>query len=314
MKIRATLLARIRAFFEHNGVLEVDTPALSRFGTTDPAIESFRSQYRGPGGAGGVPLYLQTSPEFFMKRLLAAGCGPIYQLAHVFRNGELGRRHNPEFMMLEWYRPGLDHHALMDEVDALLAFVLRDFLDYRPARRISYRQWFVEETGLDPWSDSLAAFRDFAEQRLGSVPDNMSDHDLDPWLDLLVTHWLEARSDDEGLFVFDYPPSQAALARISGDSTRVAERFELFLQNVELANGFNELLDAEQQSQRFEDENRARAVSGQVAVDCDQHLLTAMRSGLPACAGVSIGVDRLVMLAAGVTELAAAVPFCFQRA
>jgi lysyl-tRNA synthetase class 2 len=314
MKIRATLLARIRAFFERNGVLEVDTPALSRFGATDPAIESFRSQYRGPGGAGGVPLYLQTSPEFFMKRLLAAGCGPIYQLAHVFRNGELGRRHNPEFMMLEWYRPGLDHHALMDEVDALLAFVLRDFLDYRPARRISYRQWFVEETGLDPWSDSLAAFRDFAEQRLGSVPDNMSNDDLDTWLDLLVTHWLEAGSGDEGLFVFDYPPSQAALARIRDDSTRVAERFELFLQGLELANGFNELLDAEQQSRRFEDENRARAVSGQVAVDCDQHLLAAMRSGLPPCAGVSIGIDRLVMLAAGVSELAAAVPFSFQRA
>jgi lysyl-tRNA synthetase class 2 len=314
MKIRATLLARIRTFFEDNGVLEVDTPALSRFGATDPAIESFRSQYRGPGGAGGVPLYLQTSPEFFMKRLLAAGCGSIYQLAHVFRNGEFGRRHNPEFMMLEWYRPGLDHHALMDEVDALLAFVLRDFLDYRPVRRISYRQWFVEETGLDPWSDSLADFRTFAEQRLGSVPDSMSDDDLDTWLDLLVTHWLEARSRDDGLFVFDYPPSQAALARIRDDATRVAERFELFIHGLELANGFNELLDAEQQSQRFKDENRARAESGQVTVDCDQHLLAAMRSGLPPCAGVSIGVDRLVMLAAGVSELAAAVPFCFQRA
>jgi lysyl-tRNA synthetase class 2 len=313
MKIRATLLARIRAFFEHNGVLEVDTPALSRFGATDPAIESFRSQYRGPGAASGVPLYLQTSPEFFMKRLLAAGCGPIYQLAHVFRNGELGRRHNPEFMMLEWYRPGLDHHALMDEVDALLEFVLRGFLDYQPTRRISYRQWFVEETGLDPWSDGVAAFRNFAEQRLGSVPDNMNDDDLDTWLDLLVTHWLEARIGDEGLFVFDYPPTQAALARIREDSTTVAERFELFLHGLELANGFNELLDAEQQSQRFENENRARAVSGQVTVDYDEYLVAALRSGLPACAGVSIGVDRLVMLAAGLSELGAAMPFCFQR-
>jgi lysyl-tRNA synthetase class 2 len=313
MKIRAMLLARIRSFFEDNGVMEVDTPVLSRFGTTDPAIESFCCEYRGPGAGDGVALYLHTSPEFFMKRLLAAGCGPIYQLAHVFRNGELGRRHNPEFMMLEWYRPGIDYHALMDEVDALLEFVLQGFFNYRPGRRISYRQWFLEVTGLDPWSDSVAAFRNFAQQRLGSVPGSMRDDDLDAWLDLLVTHWLEERLGDEALFVVDYPPSQAALARTREKPIKVAERFELFLHGLELANGFNELVDAEQQEQRFQNENRIRSETGQDPVAFDENLVAALRSGLPPCAGVSIGFDRLVMLVAGVSKLDAALPFAFQR-
>ena len=313
MKIRATLLARIRFFFEQKGVLEVDTPALSRCGCTDPAIESFRCEYRGPHSADGLPLYLHTSPEFFMKRLLAAGCGPIYQLAHVFRNGESGRRHNPEFMMLEWYRPGMDHHALMDEVDALLTFALEGFSDYRPAKRVGYRQWFADATGLDPWSDSIAAFRRFAEQQLESVPASMDDAELDPWLDLLVTHWLEPRLADQRLFVFDYPPSQAALARIREDPLAVAERFELFLNGVELANGFHELADAEQQRERFKNENRLREQSGLTSVDYDEHLVAALQSGLPACSGVAIGFDRLVMLAAGLSDLDSALPFSFQR-
>jgi lysyl-tRNA synthetase class 2 len=313
MRIRATLLARIRSFFGQKGVLEVDTPGLSRYGNTDPAIESFRSAYRGPYCADGLPLYLHTSPEFFMKRLLAAGCGPIYQLAHVFRNGEFGGRHNPEFMMLEWYRPGMDHHALMDEIDALLTVTLEGFLDYRAAKRISYRQWFLDATGLDPWSDSVLAFRQFAEQRLESVPAGMDDDNLDTWLDLLVTHWLEPRLTDKVLFVVDYPPSQAALARIREDSVVVAERFELFLSGVELANGYHELVDAGQQVQRFENENRIREQSGQATVDYDENLVAALQSGMPACSGASIGFDRLVMLAAGLSDLNAAIPFSFQR-
>ena len=213
--------------------------------------------------------------------------------------------------MLEWYRPGMDHHGLMDEVDALLAFTLEAFFDYRPAKRISYRQWFLEATGLDPWSDNVAAFRQFAGQQLESVPASMDDAELDSWLDLLVTHWLEPRLADQALFVVDYPPSQAALARIREDS--VAERFELFINGVELANGFNELADAGQQRQRFKNENRIRQHSGQAVVDYDEHLIAALQSGLPACSGVSIGFDRLVMLAAGLSELDAAMPFSFQR-
>lgn len=313
LKIRATLMARVRYFFLERGVLEVDVPLLSRFATTEPAIESFCCTYRGPGGAAGMPLFLHTSPEYFMKRLLAAGSGSIYQLAHVFRNGESGRRHNPEFMLLEWYRTGFDHWALMDEMDTLLATVLEGFLAYRPARRISYRQWFLDETGLDPWRDDSGAFRLFYENRLGPAPAGMSDDNIDPWLDLLVTHWLEPKLDAEALFVHGYPPSQAALARITRGDVAVAERFELFLNGVELANGFHELDDAEEQRRRFVNDNRVRERSGQDTVPCDEHLLAALAHGLPASAGVALGFDRLVMLAAGVQDIATAMPFSFAR-
>lgn len=313
LTLRATLLARMRAFFMQQGVLEVDTPLISRFGSTDAAIESFRTRYRGPGHVDGLPLYLHTSPEFFMKRMLAADSGPIYQLAHVFRNEELGRRHNPEFMMLEWYRPGMDHQALMDETDILLASVLQGVMDYQPAKRITYRQWFRDGTGLDPWADNIVAFRQFAEQQLDSVPETMNNQELDPWLDLLVTHWLEPRFGDQPVFVYDYPVSQASLARVRYGEVSVAERFELYIKGVELANGFHELVDAEQQQQRFESENQVREKAGKSAIPMDRHLLAALQSGLPDCAGVAIGFDRLVMVAAGLPDIASAMPFSLAR-
>jgi len=313
LTLRATLLARMRSFFMRQGVLEIDTPLLSRYGSTDPAIESFQSSYTGPGRADGLPLYLHTSPEFFMKRLLAGGSGPIYQLAHVFRNAELGSRHNPEFMMLEWYRPGMNHQALMDETDALLSYVLDGFMDYQPAKRVAYRQWFRDGTGLDPWTDKVAAFRQFAEQQLESVPETMDDRELDPWLDLLVTHWLEPRLCDQPVFVYDYPVSQASLARVRQDEVPVAERFELYIKGVELANGFHELADAGQQQQRFEYENRVREQMGQPVIPVDQHLLAALQSGLPDCAGVAIGFDRLLMVVAGLPDIASAMPFPFSK-
>ena len=313
LTLRATLLARIRSFFMQQGVLEIDTPLLSRYGSTDPAIESFHTRYSGPGSVDGLPLYLHTSPEFFMKRLLAAGSGPIYQLAHVFRNAELGRRHNPEFMMLELYRPGMDHQGLMDETDALLSFVLEGFMEYQAAKRITYRQWFRDGTGLDPWTDKVAAFRRFAEQHLDSVPETMDEKELDPWLDLLITHYLEPGLGDQPVFVYDYPVSQASLARIRQGEVPVAERFELYIKGVELANGFHELVDAGQQRQRFESENRVGEQTGKPAVPMDRNLLAALHSGLPDCAGVAIGFDRLLMVAAGLPDIASAMPFPFSR-
>ncbi|HHH42537.1 MAG TPA: EF-P lysine aminoacylase GenX [Gammaproteobacteria bacterium] len=313
LTLRAALLARIRAYFRQQAVLEVDTPQLSRAASTDPAIESFSSVFTGPGSADGLPLYLHTSPEFFMKRLLAAGSGPVYQLAHVFRNGELGSRHNPEFMMLEWYRPGMDHRDLMDDVDRLLAFVLEGYTDYRPARRLTYRQWFLDATGLDPWSDTVADFRRFAERQLESVPRGLDGHALEPWLDLLVSHYLEPALGDQPVFVYDYPPGQAALARVRPGKVPVAERFELYIKGIELANGFHELADAGQQRQRFETENQAREQAGQAALPIDCKLLAALQSGLPDCAGVAMGFDRLVMVAAGLPDIAAAMPFPFDR-
>jgi lysyl-tRNA synthetase class 2 len=313
LKLRAGLLARIREFFSIQGVLEVDTPVIGRGAATDPAIAPFITSYVAPGSNQGMPLYLHSSPEFGMKRLLAAGSGPIYQLSHVFRNGEFGRRHNPEFMLLEWYRPGYSPAQLMDEIDALMLQVLRGHVDYQPAVRTSYRQWFLDETGLDPWSDTPAAFRSFAANHLASVPDNMPDDELDPWLDLLLTHWLEPRLEVPSLFVQDFPPSQASLARVRPQPLPVAERFELYVHGVELGNGFHELTDSDEQRQRFERDNRLRKRAGQPAVRFDQGLLAALDSGLPDCSGVALGFDRLVMLAAGQTDIDDVLPFSLDR-
>jgi lysyl-tRNA synthetase class 2 len=311
LRLRATLTARIRSEFRSRGVLEVDTPLLSRYATTDPALDIFETAFCGPGQADPLPLYLQTSPEFFMKRLLAAGSGPIYQISHVFRNQEFGSRHNPEFTMLEWYRPGIDYQQLMDDVDSLLEKVLEGVLDYRPARRIRYRDWFIEYTGLDPWRDNVAAFSGFAQEQLGALPRGLDADRLDPWLDFLVTHWLEPRLGEGAVFVYDYPASQASLAKIRDGEVPVAERFELYLDGRELANGFSELVDAEEQQQRFENDNRERQRDGRQALPADRKLVAALRHGLPECSGVALGFDRLVMLAAGIENIAGAIPFGF---
>jgi lysyl-tRNA synthetase class 2 len=313
LKLRARLLARVRAFFADRGVLEVDTPILGRAATTDPAIESLATSYQGPGSPVVLPLYLHTSPEFCMKRLLAAGSGAIYQLSHVFRNGESGRRHNPEFMLLEWYRPGFDPYALMEEIDALLAQVLDGYIAHQPAKRITYQQWFMDETGLDPWSDPLEAFRAFAGEHLASVPDSLPDDELDPWLYLLLTHWLEPRLPQGAVFVHDFPVSQASLARVRLQPLPVAERFELYVHGVELANGFHELADRQEQLRRFSQDNRVRQACGQCIMPIDARLLAALEQGLPDTSGVALGFDRLVMLAAGLADIDSAMPFSLQR-
>jgi lysyl-tRNA synthetase class 2 len=313
LRMRATLLARIRDFFREREVLEVDTPALSSAAATDSAIESFLTRYTGPGAAGGKPLYLGSSPEFFMKRLLAAASGPIYQLAHVFRNGEYGAHHNPEFMMLEWYRPGFDHHALMDEVDQFMVTVLDGFAEYSPAVRISYRDWFIEGAGLDPWCDDAGAFRQFALREFGSALPALDETDRDGWLDLIVTHWLEPRLGPAAQFVYDYPPSQASLARLRDGEYPVAERFELYFGGVELANGFHELADAGEQQQRFIAENQRRTQQGKAEMPIDRALIGALTYGLPDCSGVALGVDRLLMVATGAATLEAIMPFDLGR-
>jgi lysyl-tRNA synthetase class 2 len=218
----------------------------------------------------------------------------------VFRNGECGRRHNPEFMLLEWYRPGFGPDALMDEIDQLLAQLLAGYLDYQPAKRITYRQWFVDETGLDPWQDTPAAFRSFAAANLESVPENMPDEELDPWLYLLLTHWLEPRLEAGALFVHDFPASQASLARIRHQPLPVAERFELYLRGVELANGFHELGDSHEQAQRFARDNSLRQAAGQAPMAPDQRLIAALGHGLPDSSAALADIDS-------------AMPFSLQR-
>lgn len=308
LRLRARTLDRVRAFFAGRGVLEVETPALSAAATTDPHIESFATAYRGPGRAP-APLYLHTSPEFPMKRLLAAGSGPIYQICKVFRQGECGRLHNPEFTLLEWYRPGFDHRRLMDEVEALVLPILG-----RPAaERLSYAEAFARHLDLDPHRADAATLAACAA-RHGIAVDGLG-ADRDGWLALLLTHLVEPHlGRGRPTFLYDYPASQAALARVRAGEPPLAERFELYVDGVELANGFHELADAAEQRRRFAADREARRAAGLPLVPMDEHLLAALAHGLPDCAGVALGFDRLLMLAAGVEEIGRVVAFPIDRA
>ncbi|USD37112.1 elongation factor P--(R)-beta-lysine ligase [Ferrimonas sp. SCSIO 43195] len=293
LKRRSSLMATIRGFFESRGVLEVETPALSQAAVTDVHLHSFNTHFVGPGMADGVDLYLVTSPEFHMKRLLAAGSGPIFQLGKSFRNEEAGRFHNPEFTMLEWYRPGFDHHRLMDEMAALLELVLGT----ASADRLTYQQAFLDHVGVDPLRRDLATLRHCCHQHgLGDLAEQ--EQEVDTLLQLLFSVVVEpAIGQQQPCFVYDFPASQAALARISQQDPRVAERFEVYFKGVELANGFHELSDGDEQLARFERDNAYRSQHGLPIRPIDMHLIEALRAGFPDCAGVALGIDRLVMLA-----------------
>ncbi|MGB5305199.1 MAG: EF-P lysine aminoacylase EpmA [Gammaproteobacteria bacterium] len=297
LQLRATLLARIRKFFASHAVLEVDTPALSQAAATDPALQSFETTYHGPGPLSGQTLYLHTSPEFPMKRLLAAGSGSIYQICKVFRDGESGSRHNPEFTLLEWYRAGYDHFALMDEVEVLLREVLADIAPLACVTHWTYRELFGEFTGIDPFHTTSDELEDLLRTQHGVVPVGLGHDPLDVWLDLVITHVVEPALAPGLVFVRDYPASQAALARIRPGKPPVAARFEAYLDGIELANGFHELADPDEQQRRFAMDCEQRRVQGLATVPADRQLLAALQDGLPDCAGVALGIDRLLMVA-----------------
>ena len=306
LKLRAVLLAKLRQFFAARGVLEVDTPALSRAGATDRHIGSFRVE----DGRGGAH-YLHTSPEFPMKRLLAAGSGDIWQLCKVFRSGEAGRLHNPEFTMLEWYRLGYDHHRLMAEVAELLGALVPEL---GPPEYLTYGEAFQRHAGLDPF---VATPRDCraALTADGRHPPAESGLDRDGWLDLLAGELVyPALGQGRLTFIYNYPASQAALARVWPGDPPVAERFEAFIDGVELVNGFHELADAAEQRRRFEADRTYRRQHGLMEVPQDERLLAALAQGLPDCAGVALGFDRLVMIAAGARSIDEVVAFPADRA
>ena len=308
MRLRAEILAKIRTFFAEREVLEVETPLLASAPVTDLHLHTLKCHYRGPGADDGRELYLQTSPEFAMKRLLAAGSGPIYQLCKAVRDGEAGRRHNPEFTILEWYRPGWDHHRLMDEMDELLSAVLGT----RTGERLTYGEAFMRYAEVDPHVEPDDGLRRRVEA-LG-VP-SAGELGRDDLLDLILTHVIEPKLGHcQPTFIHDYPASQAALARLRPGAPALAERFEVFVEGLELANGYHELTDPEVQRQRFEADLEARRRTGLPAVPIDEHLLAALEHGLPECAGVALGVDRLVMLAAGTREIGDVVAFPVDRA
>ncbi|MBT2748003.1 MULTISPECIES: EF-P lysine aminoacylase EpmA [unclassified Lysobacter] len=313
LRLRARLNAVVRAYFAERGVIEVETPAMSVAGNTDPNIASFTLEFSGRTDGAPRTRWLRTSPEFALKRLLAAGFGDCYELGRVFRDGEAGGRHNPEFTMLEWYRTGWDHRRLIGEtaqlVRAALALVGRDV----GLREVAYRDLYRQRLDLDPFGADEAQLR----AALGDVVIDPAGLNRDDWLDLLMTHRLQPSfARDELLAVYDYPASQCALARLrdDGDGHPVAERFELYLGPLELANGYHELAEADEQGARFDRDRAVRVQRGVAAPPRDEALLSALGAGFPDCAGVAMGMDRLVMAMLDTDRIAEVLAFDFTRA
>lgn len=324
IKLRADTLRKIRSFFDNNNVLEVDTPTLSCSTVPDPFIESFRTQY--------FPLtqtmqtdnyYLHTSPEFPMKRLLASGSGSIYQISKVFRQGESGRKHNPEFTLLEWYREGWDHHQLMEEVSSLLNSLLSPYIDLTEPDFITYEEAFKKILNFNPHTISRSDLLDYVNNAGLSNVLNHDEH-RDRFLELLFSHVIEPRlgvkSDDNGnirlniCLLYNYPASQASLAKTAlYHGQLVAERFEVFINGMEIGNGFHELNDAREQRNRFTADNCSRKQMGIKQIPMDENFLQAVAS-LPECAGVAIGIERLLMVMSQSDHINDVLAFPFERA
>lgn len=309
LRLRADLLARVRAFFAAAGVLEVETPVLAAAPVTDVHLASLRTQVAGQG-----EYFLQTSPEYAMKRLLAAGAPDIFQVARVFRDAERGPQHNPEFTLIEWYRRGYDAEALMLDCERLLLELFRGHRTLDAAERVTYQQAVQRYAGVDALSASAEELL-AAARRHGIFLPGTAVTDRDVCLDLLMSMVVGPRLGMGRLtFICDYPATQAALARLRPNDPRVAARFEIYLQGVELANGFHELADAREQQTRFERDLAERARRGLPTVPMDQSLLAALSAGLPDCSGVALGFDRVVMLAAGVSRIEEVIAFPIERA
>ncbi|MET0656060.1 MAG: EF-P lysine aminoacylase EpmA [Pseudoxanthomonas sp.] len=311
LRLRAAVNALFRLYFAERDVLEVETPILSQAGNTEPNIESFTTHFTGHSDAGARTRWMRTSPEYPLKRLLSGGVGDCYELGRVFRNGEAGRRHNPEFTMLEWYRLGWDHLRLIDETVELVQRALA--LIRRQAEVVSwtYRELFLQGLDLDPFAASDAQLR----APLAAHSIDAEGLTRDDWLDLLITHFLQpAFPADRITVVRDWPASQCALARIRPGDPPLAERFELYLGCHELANGYHELTDATEQRRRFLRDLQVREARIASLPPLDERLLGAMQRGLPACAGVALGVDRLLMAMTGTDRIADVLAFPFGEA
>lgn len=307
LRRRAELLANLRHFFFDLGVSEVDVPVLARSTVTDSNIESITTELYGDSG------YLQTSPEYFMKRLLAAGSGDIYCLGKAFRNGEAGQRHNPEFTLLEWYRCGWDEHQLMEEVADLINQVYT--ASGQPplaVHRGSYADYFAQVLAVDPHTAPLEQLQQLA---VTAGSESWAGESRANCLDLLFSLRVEPQLPGGLVFVYDYPICQSALAQTAtnGHGQNVSRRFEAFIDGMELANGYFELRDGAEQQQRFAQDLKARSAANKPMVEVDSHLMDALHQGLPSCAGVALGVDRLLMQLQGAGSIAEVMPFSWER-
>ena len=313
LRLRAWVNRLVREFLHARNVLEVETPAMSLAGNTDPNLASFQLQFSGRTDGAPRTRWLRTSPEFALKRLLAAGIGDCYELGRVFRDGEAGGRHNPEFTMLEWYRVGWDHLRLIEETAELVRAALSLLGRDATLRVVRYRDLYRDALGIDPFTAS----EDELREALGDVEIDPAGLSRDDWLDLLMTHRLQPAFDPASLLaIIDYPASQCALARLrdDGEGLPVAERFELYLGPIELANGYHELLDPAEQAARFARDGDLRRGRGDAVPPTDAQLLSALQAGMPACAGVALGIDRLLMVMLDTARIGDVLAFDFARA
>lgn len=315
LRARAALLLRLREFFATRDILEVETPVLSRAASTELHLDSFATRYHGAQYQADNCLYLHTSPEYPMKRLLAAGAGSIFQIAKVFRDGESGSRHNPEFTLLEWYRVGFDKWQLMIEVERLMDSVLPQCVVRQPTQYLSYREALSRYAQVDPHRATREELADCGVSHGVNAGSGTENFTRNIWLDLLMSHIVGPQLGQDGLtFIYDYPADQASLAQVRPGEPPLAERFELYIKGMELANGFCELADPVEQRQRFERDNAARGARDLPVMPLDEHLLAALEHGLPPCAGVALGVDRLLMLITGARSIREVLAFPIDRA
>ncbi len=293
LRLRATVLGEIRAFFYAQDVMEVETPVLGEFVGTDPYLDYFTAQYT----ATNKRFYMQSSPELAMKRLLAAGSGSIYQIGKAFRNGESGRYHNPEFTILEWYRVGFNLQQLMDDIELLFSQLLPVTSFSTPVERVSYLAIFAKYTKLDALVFDRLAYQSVAVSHGLPEAQGLCTTDHAAWLDFLFSHIVQQQMAGQGVqMVYDYPACLPSLARLKPDNALIAERVEVFIGGVEIGNGFFELADEGEQSMRFTKDIKVRHANGSACIAKDQRFLAALQHGLPDCAGVAIGIDRLLMV------------------
>ncbi|MDF1757417.1 MAG: elongation factor P--(R)-beta-lysine ligase [Legionellaceae bacterium] len=302
LKHRAKIISLIRRYFTNKGYLEVETPVMASCGVTDVYLKNIKANFR------EKEYYLQTSPEYYMKRLLAAGSGPIFQLARCFRDDELGRWHNPEFTLLEFYQLDIDHHALICEIDLFLQAIVAS----KPLVKMTYQQAFISACDIDPITAEIDDFKKCLDRFNLSNVLSLDEQDRDQYLFLLMSHIVEPKLSelDTPFAIYDFPKSQASLAKTHDG---LAARFEIYYKGIELANGFAELTDYNIQRERFEKDNEARISNGDCEAKIDEYLLQALKHGLPECSGVAIGVDRLLAIALNEESISKTMSFDFSR-
>lgn len=317
LRTRASLLSCIRRFFESRGVMEVETPILSHSTVTDVHLEAMSTLHTNPMTGKQSKLWMQTSPEFAMKRLLCAGSGCIYQLCKSIRDDEVGKRHNPEFTMLEWYRVGFDMQLLIDEVDMFLQATIGS----KSLQQMTYQQAFINYLDFDPFAIDINTLVELCKQNgfanisTDVLATNNSGHDIDILLQFLFSHSIEPYlGSKQPTAITHFPKTQAALAKLSPDNPNTALRFEVYIKGVELANGYEELQDPEVQRQRMDEDNQTRLAIGKQTKAIDTLFLDGLVAGLPACSGVALGVDRLLMLKLGLEDIKHVISFSIENA